>query len=79
MLDNLLLSCLNIFSGTIDMLFNYYVYVLGLLAKVAVTVIFSQNRRLTPKINIVSCICMDAAVFAFISNVRLFGAASSLA
>ena len=29
MLDNLLLSCLNIFSNTIDILLNYNVYVLG--------------------------------------------------
>jgi hypothetical protein len=77
MLDNLLLSCLNIVSNTTDMLFN--VYVLSLIAKAAVTAIFSQHRLLTPKINIVSCTCMDAAVSTFISNVCFFGAACSLA
>jgi hypothetical protein len=72
MLDNLLSSCLNIVSNTIDMLFNYNVYVLSLLAKAAVTTIFSQHRRLTPETNIVSCSCMDAAVAVFISNVCFF-------
>jgi hypothetical protein len=56
MLDNLLLSCLNVVSNTIDMLFNYKVHVLSVLAKAAVAAIFSQNRRLTSATNIVSCI-----------------------
>jgi hypothetical protein len=78
MLDNFLLSCINIVSNTIDMLFNYNVYVSSVLAKAAVNAIFSQHRRLTPETNIVSCSCMNAAAAAFISNVCLFGAACSL-
>ena len=79
MLDNLLFSCVNIVSNTIDMLFQYTVYVLSLLVKASVTVIFSQHRRLTPETNIVSCSCMIAAVAFFIPDVCCFGAACSLA
>jgi hypothetical protein len=69
MLDNLLSSCLNIVCSTVDMLCEYKVYVLNLLAIAAVSVIFSQNRRLALETNVVSCSCKDAAVAAFVSNV----------
>ena len=77
MLDNLLLSCLNIVSDTTDM-FQYTAYVLSLLGSAAVSAICCQYRRLTPETNIGSRRCMDAAVVAFIPDVCCFGAACSL-
>jgi len=78
MLDNLLLSCLNMVSNTIGVLFRYNEYVLSLLAKAASHCHFLSAPTSHAR-NIVSCSCMDAAVAAFIPDVCCFGAACSLA